>query len=422
MLYKVLKWMRRLMPTLLCCFCLVLPAEDASAEGTMDLGTDGYDTLAYADTLSDGRILLCGAQSAPGSYKESSARLLCLNADRTVSWEYLDTAADGGRFIYARELDDGTVGAVYCRLVDYGRQENLAFRFFTPDGKPAGKETVIPDPDSDGIQISGAARTCLTAYMSGDVEEDEFLLDWDGKRTAGLDISPNGLDRIEDGDGIVMTGMRYVPGEERTTAFLFKVDSRGTRLWETELPPVWTQTGLTLNHTVTRTEDGGYLVFEQMRAPSHRHGLYDFLSALVKLDAEGNILWTSKESFTDSLGMAKGAALADGKGAACLLSYHENEMSERMDNPRTVIWFDEDGKSLGSAEMNLTPQDFSHLDGYIRQKAGRGEWTPMLYAEGIIPMEDGLWMLANVALVKNPDIPVAVGESYDAVLIRLPEP
>ena len=65
MLYKVLKWMRRLMPTLLCCFCLVLPAKDASAEGIMDLGVDGYDTLAYADTLSDGRILLCGAQSAP---------------------------------------------------------------------------------------------------------------------------------------------------------------------------------------------------------------------------------------------------------------------------------------------------------------------------------------------------------------------
>ena len=207
-----------------------------------------------------------------------------------------------------------------------------------------------------------------------------------------------------------------------TATYIAKVDSRGSMLWETELPAAWPQTSLPLNETVMQTEDGGYLVFEQMRAPSHRHGLYDFRSALVKLDAEGNVLWTSMNGFEDSLGMAKGAALADGKGAACLFSYHENEMSERMDNPRTVIWFDEDGKSLGSAEMNLTPQDFAHLNGYIQAKPGREEWTPMLYAEEIIPMEDGLWMLANVALVKNPDIPVAVGESYDAVMIRLPEP
>ena len=421
MLYKVLKWMRRLMPTLLCCFCLLIPAEDANAEGIMELGVDGYDSLAYADTLSDGRILLCGAQSAPGSYKDSSARLLCLNADRTVSWEYLDTAADGGRFIYARELNDGTVGAVYCKLVDYGWQEDLAFRFFTPDGEPAGKKTVIPDPDSDGIQISGVAKTCLTAYMSGEVEEDEFLLDWDGSRIGPLEISASTPHHIEAAEGIIVVGFRDM-SDDLTATYIAKVDSRGAMLWETELPAAWPQTSLPLNETVMQTEDGGYLVFEQMRAPSHRHGLYDFRSALVKLDADGNVLWTSMNGFEDSLDMAKGAALADGKGAACLFSYHENEMSERMNNPRTVIWFDEDGKSLGSAEMNLTPQDFTHLNGYIRQKPGREEWTPMLYAEEIIPMEDGMWMLANIALVKNPDIPVAVGESYDAVLIRLPEP
>ena len=421
MLYKVLKWMRRLMPTLLCCFCLLIPAEDANAEGIMELGVDGYDSLAYADTLSDGRILLCGAQSAPGSYKDSSAKMLCLNADRTVSWEYLDTAADGGRFIYARELDDGTIGAVYCKLVDYGWQDDLAFRFFTLDGEPAGKEPVIVDPDSDGIQISGIAKTCLTAYMSGDVEEDEFLLDWDGNRTGPLEISTSTPYHIEDTEGIILVGFGEM-SVEQTATYIAKVDSRGTMLWETELPAGWPQTSLPLNETVMQTKDGGYLVFEQMRAPSHRHGLYDFRSALVKLDESGNVLWTIRESFLESLDMSKGTALADGKGATVLFAYHENEMSERMDNPRTVIWFDEDGKSLGSAEMNFTPQDFAHLNGYIHQKAGREEWTPMLYAEWIIPMEDGLWMLANVALVKNPEIPIAVGDSYDAVLIRLPEP
>ena len=421
MLYKVLKWMRRLMPTLLCCFCLVLPTDNASALENAELCTDGYDTLAYADTLSDGRILLCGAQSAPGSYKDSSAKLLCLNADRTVSWEYLDTAADGGKFIFAGELDDGTIGAVYCKLVDYGWQDDLAFRFFTPDGEPAGKETVIVDPDSDGIQISGTARSCLTAYMLGDVVNDDFLLDWNGNRIGSLDIAPGASRYAEDEEGIILTGFRSV-SDDWTFKYICKVDPRGTKLWETELPAGWPQTSLPQNETVMPTEDGGYLVFEQMKAPSHRHGLYDFRSALVKMDADGNVLWTSRESFMDSLDMARGVALVNGKGAAFMFAYHEDDMSERMDNSRTVIWFDEGGKSLGNVEIRITPQDFAHLNGYIDQKAGREEWTPMLYAEGIIPMEDGMWMLANVALVKNPEIPVAVGESYDAVLIRLPEP
>ncbi|MBR3429860.1 MAG: hypothetical protein IKG87_07170 [Clostridia bacterium] len=72
------------------CICLLVLCSCAFAENTVNFSGPGYDALQYACTLPDGRMIFTGYRGAKGNYQESRARLLCLNPDKTVSWEYFD--------------------------------------------------------------------------------------------------------------------------------------------------------------------------------------------------------------------------------------------------------------------------------------------------------------------------------------------
>ena len=101
---------------LLLCLCAMLAAGCACAEDIeiVNLGGARNLNLHYGTTLADGRILLAGAANDPGKI-ECLPTLLCLNRDRTVSWEFTDEAFGSGEFSPASELSDGTIAAVYTR-------------------------------------------------------------------------------------------------------------------------------------------------------------------------------------------------------------------------------------------------------------------------------------------------------------------
>ena len=82
--------MKRILMILLSLLLLVQPA---LAEETINLSTEGYDDLKgdYC-VLPDGRIVIAGAVGVKGNYENSRARLICLNPDGTVSWDYRDTS------------------------------------------------------------------------------------------------------------------------------------------------------------------------------------------------------------------------------------------------------------------------------------------------------------------------------------------
>ena len=410
---KTGKWMKPLL--MLLCLCLILPAGAASAEEITDLGVDGFDDLSYLTTLSDGRILLGGIQAVDGSEEESAAWMLCLNPDMTVSWEYIDEACNGGRFTCAAEHADGTIGAILIRYADgVGGCHTLCF--FTPDGK-AVKETALPD--NDGMSITNLTKTRM--LVTDNISDDSMHIwfqDWDGNRIAECDGFVYAHGMIEEEDGLVLAVHRMREG--RKIGFIQKTDLQGTILWETEIPHVWPESDGLQIKSVMQTEDGGYLEIQIEATLLEDGSEAEYRTALVKLDADGKILWTSTDGLENFTGLYTAAAMADGKTAVSFVEYQAGPLTYRMDRTRTVIWFDKDGKNLGETELNLTPEAFERLNGILRTEPDKAERIPALYTDSMIPMQDGLQMLALV-LLADPADGWHYGNSYDTVMIKIPE-
>ena len=83
----------------------------ALAEERIDLSTNGKDQL-YAYALPDGRTIFAGSASTKGNYQDSRARLLCMNSDGTIAWDYLHPAKGNCSFGNVQLLPDGTLGVI----------------------------------------------------------------------------------------------------------------------------------------------------------------------------------------------------------------------------------------------------------------------------------------------------------------------
>ena len=417
-MYRILKWMRHLLPALLC-FCLALPAGDASAEEIVVFGSDGYDLLVYWDTLSDGRILLCGAQAAPGGVDEASARLVCLNPDMTVSWEYVDPACDGGKFARAQELADGTIGVVYCREHDT-REEGWALRFFTPDGMPTGKEISIAEDASAVFYMVTSSRLFLEIRKTGSPIEYR-LIDWDGNETEGLSsLQMRIRGMIDEPDGLVFAGdsLRNPP---EIVPVILKTDLQCNVLMERPMYPVWADSEDVEYLQVAKTADGGYLCLQtEFRHPGE-DGEGGERNALVKLDSRGTILWTGTAGLENVNQMCWMVVLDDGRMVLSYAPAREDRLNVEMDFTQVFIWFDENGQNLGRTELDIIPEYFRRLDQYRKTEPGKEELVPLALTDTIIQTQNGLWLTAIVCLAE-PVTTIMDKDSFDAVLIRIPEP
>ena len=102
--------MRRILKkALLLGLCLALLAGSALAAEVVDISSEGYDCIGYDLTLPDGRLIFTGCHGKPGNYMDQKARILCLNPDRTVSWEYIHPAEGSWDFCGMILMKDGTL-------------------------------------------------------------------------------------------------------------------------------------------------------------------------------------------------------------------------------------------------------------------------------------------------------------------------
>ena len=101
--------MKALKRVLLLGLCLALLAGTALANEVVDISSEGYDCFGYTYTLPDGRLLFTGCHGTPGNYMDSKARILCLNPDRTVSWEYIYPEEGSWDFGGVVLMKDGTL-------------------------------------------------------------------------------------------------------------------------------------------------------------------------------------------------------------------------------------------------------------------------------------------------------------------------
>ena len=323
---------------LLCLCAAMLAAGTAFAENIeiVNLGGARNLNLHYGTTLTDGRILLVGAANDPGKI-ECLPTLLCLNRDRTVSWEFTDEAFGSGEFSPASELSDGTIAAVYTR---WGA-DNVAcaqgIRFFTPDGKPTGKETVISETDSVPVMFTAKSRLLVAVFEDDDIAGWR-MIDMDGNEIKGLDNS------------------------------------------------------------------------------------FDFNDGFNAID---DAKWKNTEIFEGISDSFVDYAVSGGKTTVCFEKSEKHDFRDIMDftegTTLTIIAADENGMNPAKTEMRITPENVEWMKQYLRENAGKKEMIPQFWANKLIPMDDGLWLLARFSIYEEREDP-RIWDCMSTALIKIPEP
>ena len=423
---------------MLLCLCAALLAGGAFAEETkvVNLGGLGMCRLRYQETLPDGRILLAGYQRTPDD-AYPVPRLLCLNNDRTVSWDYLDTADKNAGYTHAAVLADGTIGVVLeKRIFSDIRNSSVDLRFFTQDGEPTGKEITILAPADGIVTVMDATKSgldLLTRIEKGETVEylPNRLAGWDGieiSQVNGLSCSAVGTQMIEEPDGLLMYGLS--PGQSPFPygqhGVMWKMDPENHLVWQEFLPYTWPDTVSLSVQYYTAAGDGGYLgiLSESQNTPPL---VNEYVTMLVRLDREGNTLWMKNRLFEGIRDYLQ--AIGQYGGIYAAVFRNDNWTDEwRPDNHLTICWFDENGVNLGTAGLELKPEDFDWLADCAPVRAGKIVSVEMQPDTRLIPMEDGLWLAADIYVQteRNDEefgsVYAFETDSCRSVLIRIPEP
>ncbi len=392
---------------LLLCLCTAMLAGTAGAEEMVDINEYAFSDVIYQDTLADGRVLLAGSGDPSGMPRP---RLLCLNTNRTVSWEYLDETA--GRYIGAAVLADGRIGAV---LWEDGEEQDTGFilQFFTQTGLRAGEEIRIPVP-VDAYYNNLTANRLLFEEQGDDGKY--YLYDWDGHEIAVL-REPGMMftfrNMIEEEDGLVLFGVAGAGNKYLSyTPEIVKTDMQGGTIWKQVPDRIWPKTFELGFMYVIPAEDGGYLAIRSELQKEGKNGTAVYRSALEKLNRSGESLWRKTEGLEDETGACRGLVRFGGKIAAFFHTGDTEPDETVQDAPLLFRWFDESGKPLGTTTLNIGLEDFERLGQYTDADS----IVDVRYDYHLVPMPDGLWATASL-LVSGADGDAA----SDLLLVKVPE-
>ena len=403
---KTESMLRTLRRTLLLCLCIALLAGSALANEVVDISTDGYDCMYYECTLPDGRLIFAGDMGTVGNYADSRARLLCMNPDMTVSWDYVDPEEGGCRFWGAAVLKDGTIGTMLDNS-PYQKSVGRKLKFFTQDGQPTGKEIAFSDVES---VVEEAAPSCLwlLSMPEGGGMYYRFY-DWDGNlllQYEGENSLVNGADvMIEEEDGLVFAGRESGPSR---CARIMKMDFQGNLLWETALPMMQQGSYDACISECLKTEDGGYLAWMSEKGLDISEDA-TWCYALAKFDANGRLQWKKTEPFEKRPGLWIGG-LTQYNGRLVMEVAPINH-DHSINAARTFLWMDEEGNELGTTELVMQKEDLQRL---ANRKKVRRIGTFELFAT-----ESGLWGCGSF-VAENRDYMQEM-DSHDDVFVKIPE-
>ena len=403
-----MRWI--LKKALLLGLCLALLAGTALAAEVMDISSEGYDIMGYALTLPDGRLVFTGCHGKPGNYMDQRARILCLNPDRTVSWEYIHPAEgswDAGSVILMKD------GTLCVRLSNDPYQTNLEEKlvFFTRDGQPTGREIPLDTKETkEGYFRYGMCDFGIIKYYCTHDTEDrdkEYreLTDWDGnllfRAEGNREIITDSI--IEEEDGMVLIGNET---GKNGAGKVIKLDWQGNTVWETVVPFLTDANRGAMLHCGMKTADGGYLAVLMERPLDMSSGRWK--TALVKFSSTGRILWQNAESFDrqpDSLFID--LIEYDGK---YVLECDDRERFASLEIPIRYMWFDADGNELGVTELSVRKDELPRLE-----KSKKASF----YSGPLFAMGNELW--GEFSSDNDSDNHEKQMASVDTVLIRIPE-
>ena len=404
----MMKSMRMLKRALALGLCLALLAGSALAAEIMDISSEGYDSMGYALTLPDGRLLFSGCHGKTGNYMDSKARLLCLNPDRTVSWEYIHPAEGSWSFGGIVLMKDGTL-CVKLSDTPYQEREEEKLVFFTQDGQLTGREIQLDVKEKqDTFTRYGISAFGITTYRFSDNEAEKYTeyADWNGNVLFRIEGSaPIAADSIiEEEDGLVMIGDE---GGRGAAGKIMKIDWQGNTVWETVVPFISESNLGAVMRCGIRTGDGGYLAV-LMERPADYSSM-KWKTALVKFSSTGRILWQNTESF-DRQPDSQFWGLIEYKGKY-VLQFEDKERFASLKIPMRYLWFDTDGNELGLTELTVSKKELPRL--------GKSK-KASLYGGTMFIMGDGLW--GGFSTDNDSSNHEKNMDSMDTLLIRIPEP
>ena len=285
--------MKRFFAILLIFLFLALPV---LAEEQINLSTPGADALTpYA--LPDGRILFAGSAGDEGNYQNQKARLVCLNTDGTVAWEYYHPAEGSCRFSNIQLLPDGQLGVVFVNSPDQTTIEAAIYKF-SLDGKVlAGPISIF----TERMLLLDSTDACISYLVSspeGQIASYHFV-DWNGNQLFRLPAESSmggGFQTLPVDNGVLLIGNETgFPALGKLT----KLDLTGNIVWSQTLEPSLSNANHVMFSPVSLLKDGGFavVIFEEVWGtdsftPSASEGY------LLRFDKDGTMLW--KTSFHQS--------------------------------------------------------------------------------------------------------------------------
>ena len=417
--------MRKIRSILALCLCVMMLCGAACAEGIVSV-CSGLEYLYYNCTLPDGRVLLAGAKNRPGvEYYENYdpvAWVVCLNPDRTVSWEFADTGENGYvSAIQAAALQDGTVAVVFEDRQLLDRPDRTTVRFFTQDGQLTGREFGL---STEQVPIKATSSwLMLDGWKAEERMNETILTDWGGNEFLRYDglILPGGYGyTVTNTDELVFYGQDTM---EHPHAKLLKLDGLTDKvLWETTLDWQLPDTEEGRIADCVRTDDGGYLAWVEEAGPVREDEWVKWKPFLVKFDAEGRVLWTNREIFEKYEILGDRMYFYHGK--LILSCASETDGDPGSIAPWVFLWLDGDGNELGTTEVKLDVGDFGMISDAVGPAGDGTQWEPFADVLGMIPMADGLWALGAgcVMLMNGEDYAGTLTEADESFLVRIPEP
>ena len=403
----------------------LMPLICIAEEGPAELDSEQREWLEYQCPLPDGGLILTGGMRLNGTGKETGAYVLCLNADRTVRWEYTDREKNGYTTAEkATVLSDGAIAVV---VWDYPRK--IAVKFFPPRGKRARKTLDLTKKCGNNGQIFDITPSFIMKieYLGSAIDQDfryeTILYDWKGKEITRYDgeVVYGGYGfSIRGSEELVTFGQDTVYNSRAKFA---KIDwQKGSALWETVLDYQQPETDMAVLDNIVKTGDGGYVGLLQERKPAADSDESDFAYYLVRFDAEGRLLWIRNTESLYRNGFLRNLFSCNGK----IVMQCDNGEKESWSKgePIRFLWMNLDGEELGTTELTLGPEDF-RLTRDRQDPEEEGVYRyPVLGINEMIHMEDGLWAYATLYIAEKRDGDDAIYYSPDDqeyVMIRIPE-
>ena len=382
-------------------------------EALVELSCGKVEYLNYRCTLPDGRLLLTGG-TRRDEYGGDAAWIMCLNTDRTISWEYISRKDGYTSAEEATVLTDGTVAVI---MEDYPRKR--AVMFFTPDGKKARKKLDLKK--KRGI-IYTITPSFIMSYDDVSKKAEDYryktiLYDWKGKEINRYDglimkdgygyIVPNNDEYVFFGHDAVFNGHAMI---QKLDGSLDKV------LWETRMDWQLSGSDTAMLDYALKTSDGGYVAWLREGCPGENEwSSYEWAHFLVKFDADGRLLWVKgKDEYGPDTGYL---FLHDGKiGIFC-------KDSLQIDASSYICWLDMDGNKLGNTEVKLNPDDFRVLRDYMEPETAEEKRTTIMDQQQFIPMDDGLWVMATCFAANDHGEEgfSTIFDSQEIVMFKIPE-